>query len=74
LDHFEVTVELDPQAGNVAAIRDEAARDLPRRIKSYVGVTASVSICNPGFIERSSGKAKRVFDRRGQDVPPAAGV
>jgi phenylacetate-CoA ligase len=64
LDHLEVMVELDQQAANVASIRDDAARDLQRRIKSYVGVTASVSICNPGDIERSVGKAKRVFDRR----------
>ena len=65
LDHLEVVVELDPQTANVADVRDEAARDLQRRIKSYVGVTAAVSVCNPGMIERSAGKAKRVFDRRG---------
>ena len=64
LDHLDVVVELDPQTANVAPIRDEAARDLQRRIKSYVGVTASVSICNPGDITRSVGKAKRVLDKR----------
>ena len=72
LDHLEVKVELDPQVANVAAIRDEAARDLQRRIKSYIGVSASVSVCNPGVIERSAGKAKRVFDRRGEGLPPVA--
>jgi phenylacetate-coenzyme A ligase PaaK-like adenylate-forming protein len=70
LDHLEVVVELDPHVANVSAVRDEAARDLQRRIKSYVGVTASVSVCNPGVIERSVGKAKRVFDRRGEGLPP----
>jgi len=74
LDNLEVIVELDPQVANVAAVRDEAARDLQRRIKSYVGVTASVSVCNPGVIDRSVGKAKRVFDRRGEGLPPAAAV
>ena len=64
LDHLEVIVELDSQVSNVAAVRDAAAADLQRRIKSYIGVTASVSVCNPGIIERSVGKAKRVFDRR----------
>jgi phenylacetate-CoA ligase len=64
LDHLEVLVELDRQTANVGPVRDEAARDLQRRIKSYIGVTASVSICNPGHIERSIGKAKRVFDMR----------
>jgi phenylacetate-CoA ligase len=74
LDHLDVVVELDPQVPNVAPARDEAARDLQRRIKSYIGVTASVTVCNPGTIERSVGKAKRVFDRRGESVPPVAGV
>ena len=72
LDNLEVIVELGPQVANVAAVRDEAARDLQRRIKSYVGVTASVSVCNPGVIDRSVGKAKRVFDRRGEGLPPPA--
>jgi len=64
LDHLEVIVELDPASANVAAVREDAARDLQRRIKAYIGVTASISVCNPGDIERSAGKAKRVRDRR----------
>jgi phenylacetate-CoA ligase len=71
LDHLVVVVELDPLVANVTPVREEAARDLERRIKSYVGITASVSVCNPGDIERSVGKAKRVFDRRGEGLPPA---
>jgi phenylacetate-CoA ligase len=74
LDRLDVLVELDPQAANVESVREDAARDLQRRIKAYIGVTASVSICNPGTIERSLGKAKRVFDRRGEHLPPLAGV
>ena len=49
LDQLEVMVELDPRRRRTSRpIRDEAARDLRRRIKSYIGVTASVSVCNPG--------------------------
>jgi phenylacetate-CoA ligase len=33
-------------------------------IKSYVGLTATVRVLEPGTIERSQGKAKRVIDRR----------
>jgi phenylacetate-CoA ligase len=72
LDHLEVVVELDAQVANLAGTRDEAARDLQRRIKSFVGVTASVSVGNSGSIERSGGKAKRVVDRRGEGLPPVA--
>jgi phenylacetate-CoA ligase len=72
LDHLEVIVELEPQAANVAAVRDEAARELQRRIKAYIGVTASVSVRDAGSLERSVGKAKRVFDRRTEGSPPLA--
>jgi phenylacetate-CoA ligase len=54
----------------VAPVREEAARDLQPRIKSYIGVTASVTACNPGTVERSVGKAKRVVDRRGDSIQP----
>ena len=66
LDHLDVLVELDPGAANVESIRDDAARELQRRIKAYIGVTASVIVRSPGAIERSAGKAKRVIDRRGE--------
>jgi phenylacetate-CoA ligase len=74
LDHLCVMVELDPRVASADTLRDEAASSLQRRIKSYIGLTASVSICNPGTIERSVGKAKRVRDRRGEhgaSPPPA---
>ena len=74
LDHLEVLVELDPRVPNVEAVRDKAERDLQRRIKAYVGVTADVSIRNPGEVERSVGKAKRVRDLRGAGSPPFSTV
>ena len=42
----------------------QAATDLQRQIKSYVGVSAFVVVCDPGTVERSIGKAKRVIDAR----------
>jgi phenylacetate-CoA ligase len=65
LDRLTVVVELDGNVPNVAPTRDAAATDLQRRIKAYIGVSASVNVVNPQTIERSAGKAKRVFDRRG---------
>jgi phenylacetate-CoA ligase len=45
-------------------IYGQAGKDLQQRIKSYIGVTASVMICEPGTVARSVGKAKRVIDTR----------
>ena len=40
------------------------ARKAEQLIKGFVGVTATVRVVDPGTIERSQGKAKRVIDRR----------
>jgi len=63
----ELTVKVEPRATLAARADacDRAAADLRHRIKTFIGVTASVQICDPGAIERSIGKAKRVIDRRG---------
>ena len=37
---------------------------LCRHIKDLIGVTAAVSVVEPGGVERSLGKAKRVVDKR----------
>jgi phenylacetate-CoA ligase len=47
-------------AGEIAALTKQAEH----LIKAYVGVTATVRVLEPGTIERSQGKAKRVIDRR----------
>jgi phenylacetate-CoA ligase len=64
LDHLTVRVESDPAVADQRAVCDQAARDLQHRIKSYIGVTASVIVGDPGTIERSAGKARRVIDTR----------
>ncbi len=69
LDRLTVRVESNPAAmANRDACHD-AGRRLQHDIKSHIGVTAAVVVCDPGSIERSAGKAKRVIDRRlGADV------
>jgi phenylacetate-CoA ligase len=64
LDRLTVKVEPDPSVAGLQTICDQAARDLQHRIKSYIGVTVSVVICDPGTVARSLGKAKRVIDVR----------
>ena len=63
LDQLVVKVEPDLDAAQQAN-RDQAGRELQQRIKSYIGVTATVAVCDPGTVARSIGKAQRVIDTR----------
>jgi phenylacetate-CoA ligase len=62
LDAMEVMVEALPEAAGDG--RAALAARLEARIKSLVGVSAVVTILDPGGIERSQGKARRVIDKR----------
>ncbi|HUU36229.1 MAG TPA: phenylacetate--CoA ligase PaaK [Vicinamibacterales bacterium] len=64
LDLLTVRVELASPGTADSAAREQAARALADRVKSYVGVSVQVDVCAPGTVERSAGKAKRVIDRR----------
>jgi phenylacetate-CoA ligase len=64
LDELLVRVERDPLAVDQPALGDLAASQLQHRIKAYIGVTASVAVCDPGTVMRSVGKATRVIDKR----------
>ena len=63
LDELTVIVEAKPAAGDDAT-RAAAGRELAGRIKSQVGINSTVTVGEPGSIERSIGKARRVFDLR----------
>jgi len=62
LDAMTVAVEAEPGAD--AGEREAAARALAHHVKEMIGVSAAVEIRDPGAIERSVGKARRVVDRR----------
>jgi phenylacetate-CoA ligase len=66
LDELDVLVEMRPEfSGKLSADDiDGLALRAQHLIKSYVGLTATVRVLDPGAIERSQGKAKRVVDRR----------
>jgi phenylacetate-CoA ligase len=66
LDELDVLVEMRPElAGKLGAEENETlVKQAEHLIKAYVGVTATVRVLEPGTIERSQGKAKRVIDRR----------
>lgn len=63
LDQLTVVVEARPDAAGEDS-RRAAAAELQRHIKELIGVTAEVRVVEPGAVERSMGKAKRIVDLR----------
>jgi phenylacetate-CoA ligase len=66
LDEMMVQVEAKPGHAEEAA-RQASAAELAHHIKSRIGVSARVVAVEPGKIERSMGKARRVIDKRPKD-------
>ncbi len=65
LDEMAVQVELKPDLAALAATgREVVAKELQHHIKGLVGITTRVRIMDTGGVERSTGKARRVIDRR----------
>ena len=60
-DSLEVQVE---RADDFTGDADVLAKKINARIKSVVGISAKVTICEPKTLPRSEGKAKRVIDKR----------
>ena len=63
LDAIRVLVEAREDFTD-ARSREAQGELLCRHVKELIGVTATVSVVEPGAVERSLGKAKRVIDRR----------
>ena len=60
----EMTVLVERTAVCAVQDGDAAGERLAHLIKNLVGVTAGVRVVQPGAIERSMGKAKRIVDNR----------
>jgi len=60
-----MTVHVECAAGvDATSAAQEAGRQLTHFVKSYVGISVRVRVGQPGTIERSLGKARRVIDKR----------
>ncbi|MBL8310766.1 MAG: phenylacetate--CoA ligase [Burkholderiales bacterium] len=65
LDELTVRVETTLRFVHAGAdARNAVARKLGEDIKNLIGVSAHIELGDPGAIERSLGKAKRVVDKR----------
>jgi len=64
LDALTVHVECFGEAFASEDSRARACRELAHHVKSFIGVSITVQVHDPGTIERSAGKAKRLVDRR----------
>jgi phenylacetate-CoA ligase len=63
LDEMEVLAEAAPDAASSEA-RAAAGARLGQHIKDVIGSSAKVTVLEPGGVERSQGKARRVVDKR----------
>jgi phenylacetate-CoA ligase len=63
LDCVDVRVELKAGAEG-ENVKEHTAKELAHHIKSYIGISTRIHVLDAGSINRSEGKAKRVFDRR----------
>ena len=63
LDVMRLMVEAKPDHAD-AASRAAEAGSLAALIKNNIGVTADVVVNDPGSLERSAGKARRIVDLR----------
>jgi phenylacetate-CoA ligase len=63
-DELAVQVECLAEVSADAARRAHLQQQLQASIKAMIGITTQVDVRDPGSIERSAGKARRVIDKR----------
>ena len=61
-DELTVLAEAAPSAD--AVVRSAAGAAVARAVKEGIGVTVGVQVLEPGSLERSTGKLRRVIDKR----------
>ncbi|MEI2764973.1 MAG: AMP-binding protein [Dermatophilaceae bacterium] len=60
----ELTVLVETHHHESDEVKNSIAADLKHQIKNRIGTTASIEVREPGGIERSVGKARRIVDKR----------
>jgi phenylacetate-CoA ligase len=68
LDELEVRVEVSPLVfSDEVRVLESLRSEIASKIKQLIGLGAKITLVEPGTIERSIGKAKRVLDLRKQN-------
>ena len=68
MDELEIKVEVAPEMFTDEVGRLEKLRALiAANVKKMIGLSAKITLVEPGQLERSTGKAKRVIDLRNQN-------
>ncbi|NYE95517.1 phenylacetate-CoA ligase [Psychromicrobium silvestre] len=60
----ELTIKIEPRPESSSVEREAAALQLRKEIKVQIGSTAVIAVVEPGSLERSNGKLRRVYDLR----------
>ena len=65
IDTFEIDIEMKPEYySSTPGANTEIVKRLQSRMNSVLGIRPTLHLCEPNTIERSSGKAKHVLDKR----------
>ncbi|MCZ2402327.1 phenylacetate--CoA ligase [Paenarthrobacter sp. Z7-10] len=60
----ELAIRIEPREGTTAEDRLAAAATLQEQIKIHIGSSAKIVVVEPGSLERSNGKLRRIYDLR----------
>ncbi|MET4272816.1 MULTISPECIES: phenylacetate--CoA ligase PaaK [unclassified Bradyrhizobium] len=66
MDELTIIAEARPESWDGRGLLDHASR-ISTHIKNTIGISSRVSVVAPATLERSLGKAKRLFDKRPKD-------
>ncbi|WP_427019036.1 phenylacetate--CoA ligase PaaK [Pseudarthrobacter sp. P1] len=59
-----LTIHIEPRENTAPADRTAAAAELKSQIKIHIGSSCAIDVVEPGTLERSNGKLRRIFDHR----------
>lgn len=60
----QMTIHIEPRENSTETERAAAAVELKAQIKIHVGSSCNIDVVQPGTLERSNGKLKRIYDNR----------